>query len=105
MRKHHPTNLGFDIAETSTTTKDTPKSYPDKSPEAAHKEHSRNHIEDQRKDITGWIATVILQAAFCSLDIAFEADLNNSSTVPDNLKVILEAHGFPLTEPATFVFG
>ena len=38
MRKHHPTNLGFDIAKTSSTTKDTSKSSPDKSPETAQYE-------------------------------------------------------------------
>ena len=57
-------------------------------------------IEARKRAINNWIATVVIKSGFCSLDAKFEADLNNS-IISDNLKVILEAHGFPLTEPAT----
>jgi hypothetical protein len=62
--------------------------------------HFKAIIEARRRAINNWIATVVIQSGFCSLDAKFGDDVNNS-IISDNLKEILEAHGFPLTEPAT----
>jgi len=50
--------------------------------------------------ITNWIATVVIQSGFCSLNAKFEADLNNS-IISANLKAELNAKNFPLTESVT----
>jgi hypothetical protein len=56
--------------------------------------------EARKRAITNWIATVVIQSGFCSLDAKFEADLNNS-IISANLKAELDAKKFPLTADAT----
>jgi hypothetical protein len=57
-------------------------------------------IKGGGKAITNWIATVVIQSGFCSLDAKFEADLN-INPISTNLKAELDAKNFPLTAHAT----
>jgi len=61
----------------------------------------KNIIEGGRKDLNGWVATVVLQTHFFSIDIQFEDDLNKG-IISEKLKDILKTEGFSLSENAKF---
>jgi hypothetical protein len=56
--------------------------------------------EARKRAITNWIATVVIQSGFCSLDAKFKADLN-INPITANLKAELDAKEFRLTASAT----
>ena len=62
-------------------------------------EKFKNIIDGRRKDLNGWVATVVLQSDFLSTDAEFEDDLNNG-IISEKLKEILKTEGFPLSENA-----
>ena len=64
-------------------------------------EKFKNIIEGRRKELNGWVATVILQSKFFSIDIQFEDDLNKG-IISGKLEDILKTEGFPLSENAKF---
>jgi len=62
-------------------------------------EKFKNIIEGRRKELNGWVATVVLQSKFFSIDTEFEDDLNKG-IISEKLKDILKTEGFPLSENA-----
>jgi hypothetical protein len=62
--------------------------------------HFKTIIEARKRAINNWIATVVLQSGFCSLDAKFKADLN-INPISANLKAELDAKNFTLTAHAT----